>query len=122
LAGLNVTPRSHFIIGILAVGYLAGCTGPKDSSFAFLGIPESESSDLGPVGLINQKPYQVRNVTTVTETSYEQYERIRQAGRIFAEQAHGDYVYYAVKQQRDVHFENASAWVEVIERFKARKP
>jgi hypothetical protein len=74
------------------------------------------------VGLINQKPYQVRNVTTVTETSYEQYERIRQAGRIFAEQAHGDYVYYAVKQQRDVHFENASAWVEVIERFKARKP
>jgi hypothetical protein len=67
-------------------------------------------------------PCQIEDVTPVSETTYQEYELPKQAGRIFAEEAHGDYVYYAVKAQRDVRFDNASAWVEVLERFKARKP
>ncbi len=117
-----MTPRLVYIVGVLAIVSLTSCTSPQNSSFVFLGIPESESSDRGPVGLINGKPCQVKNVTAVSETTYQQYELSKQAGRIFAEEAHGDYVYYAVKQQRDVRFDNASAWVEVIERFKAKKP
>ncbi len=115
-------PKLLFIVGVLAVGSLAGCSSPQSSSFAFLGIPESESSDRGPVGLINGKPCQVKNVTAVSETTYEEYELSKQAGRIYAEEAHGDYVFYAVKEHRDTRFDNASAWVEVLERFKARKP
>lgn len=117
-----MTANSLVYARVLAAGILAGCATPKTGSFAFLGIPESESSDRGPVGLINGKPCQVRDVTPVSETTYQQYEVSRRAGRIFAEVTRGDYIYYAIKVQRDVRFDNASAWVEVVERFKARKP
>ncbi len=106
----------------MAVGALAGCTTPQPSSVSFLGVPESESSDQGPVGLINGKVCQIKNVTAVSETTYQHYLSTKQAGRIFAEEAHGNYVYFAVKEQRDVRFDNASAWVEVLERYKAKKP
>jgi hypothetical protein len=115
-------PRLLCIAAMLAAAGLTSCSSPKSSSYAFLGIPESKSSDRGPVVLINGDPSRVENVTAVSETTYQQYELSKQAGRIFTEEAHGDYVYYAVKSQRDVRFDNGSAWVEVIERFKTRKP
>jgi hypothetical protein len=64
----------------------------------------------------------VNNITPVFETSYSEYEDAKQAGRLFVEQGHGDYIYYAIKTARDVQFDNASAWFDMIERFKARKP
>ncbi len=117
-----MTYRVLLAVGIVAVSVLMGCTTSGKSSFAFLGVPESEASDQGPVGLINGKPCQIKNVTAVSETTYQQYESSKQQGRIFVEEVHGDYIYYAIKEQRDVRFDNASAWVEVIERFKTRKP
>ena len=99
-----------------------GCTSHRTESFAFLGVPETESSDKGPVGLIKGELCQIENVSPVSESTYLEYQTTKQDGRVFAEEMHGDWVYYAIKNHRDVRFDNASAWVEVIERFKARKP
>jgi hypothetical protein len=107
---------------MLAFGLVVGCTTHRTGSVAFLGIPETESSDRGPVGLINGQPCQIKNVSAVSETTYPEYQTAKRAGRVFAEETHGAAVYYAIKENRDVRFDNASAWVEVIERFKAKKP
>ncbi len=109
-------------LGSVVVWVLAGCAARKPSSVVFLGIPESETSGRGPVGLVNGQLCRINDVSAVSETTYEQYQSAKQAGRIFAEEARGDYVYYAVKEWRDARFDNASAWVAVVERFKARKP
>ena len=112
----------RFSVGLLAVWILAGCVTREPGSVVFLGIPESETSGRGPVGLTNGQPCRVDTVTAVTEATYEQYQSAKRAGRIFAQESHGDYVYYAIKERRDVQFDNASASVEVVERFKAKKP
>ena len=111
-----------FTAGLMVVWFLAGCTTHKPSSVVLLGLPESETSGRGPVGLINGQAYRVNDVTAVSAATWEQYQAAKRAGRIFAEEAHGDYVYYAVKEHRDARFDNASAQVEILERFKARKP
>lgn len=111
-----------FSVWLLTVWVLAGCTFDKTGPIAFLGIPESETSGRGPVGLINGQPRRVDTVTAVTEATYEQYQSAKRAGRIFAQESHGDYVYYAIKQRCDIQFDNASTSVEVVERFKAKKP
>ena len=110
------------LTGILALCLVSGCATRRTDSVTFLGIPETESSDRGPVGLINGQPCQIKNVSAVSETTYRDYQRAKQAGRVFAEETHGATVYYAIKENRDVRFDNASAWVEIIERFKAKKP
>jgi hypothetical protein len=122
LAGQELMSKLAQVAGILTLCVVAGCATHRADSFTFLGIPETESSDQGPVGLINGKPCQIRNVTAVSETTYQEYQTAKQAGRVFAEETHDGCVYYAIKEQRDVRFDNASAWVEVIERFKAKKP
>ncbi len=111
-----------FILGLITVLILAGCSTRKPRPITFLGLPETETSGRGPVGLINGQSCRINDVTAVSETTFEQYQLAKRAGRIFAEETHGDYVYYAIKQRRDARFDNASAWVEVTERFKARKP
>ena len=110
------------LIGVLVLCVSTGCAAHHSQPFAFLGIPETESSDQGPVGLVNGQPCQIKNVSAVSETTYQEYLAAKQAGRVFVEETHGGYVYYAIKSQKDVRFDNASAWVEVIERFKAKKP
>ncbi len=111
------------LLVVCAACLLAGCSTPAGSeSISFLGIPESQQSDKGPVGLINGQPCQVKTVTAVSEVPYRQYAQAKREGRVFTEETHGEYVYYAVKEQRDIRFDNASAWVDVIERFKSRKP
>ena len=82
---------------MLAIGLVAGCATHPASSVVFLGIPETESSDRGPVGLIHGQPCQIRNVSTVSETTYREYQTAKQAGRVFAEEMHGHTVYYAIK-------------------------
>ncbi len=110
------------VLGFIAAGVLAGCAHHKKAEVVFLGVPESQAGDKGPVGLVGGKAAKVNTVTAVSETTYEAYHSAKQAGRVFAEEVHGDYVYYAVKAQRDARFDHASAWVEITERFKARKP
>jgi hypothetical protein len=110
------------IVSILAICLVAGCATHRLDSVAFLGIPEAESSGRGPVGLSNGQPCQIKNVSAVSETTYQEYLKAKAAGKVFAEETHGDTVYFAIKENRDVRFDNASAWVEMIERFKAKKP
>lgn len=110
------------LISMLILGAAIGCTTDREDSFAFLGIPETESSDQGPVGLIQGQPCKIKNVSAVTETTFSDYETAKRAGEVFAEEPHGAWVYYAIKKQRDVRFDNATALLDVIERFKARKP
>jgi hypothetical protein len=122
LAGAAMRCAITFTLGLITVLILAGCTTDKSRPITFFGLPETETSGRGPVGLINGQSYRINDVTAVSETTYDQYQLAKRAGRIFTEETHGDCVYYAIKERRDARFDNASAWVEVTERFKARKP
>lgn len=122
LAERRMMNRITQLAAVLMLGLVVGCKTHQAGLVSFLGIPEQQSSDTGPVGLINGQPCQIKNVSAVTETTFQEYQKVKQEGRIFAEETHGESVYYAVKENRDVRFDNASAWVEVIERFKTRKP
>lgn len=107
---------------VLALCSLAGCATRQTDSFAFLGIPEAESSKQWPVGLVNGEPCRLSDVSTVSESTLAEYQRAKKEGRVFAEETHGGYVYYATKEQRDIRFDNATALVVVIERSRARQP
>ncbi|MBT3291346.1 MAG: hypothetical protein HN380_28640 [Victivallales bacterium] len=100
---------------------LAGCaTSP--APILFWNIPEDEAAGGGPVGLINGQPYQVKTITTVSEAPHAKYVRAKGEGRILDEEDHGDYVYYAIQERRSIHFDNASAIVDVISRYKSKRP
>jgi hypothetical protein len=101
---------------------ICGCATPGGDAFVFLGIPENQTSDEGPVGLIGGAACQIKTVTAVSEAPYADYEEAKREGEIVAEAHHAGCVYYAVKQCRCVQFDNASAMVEVLERRKAREP
>lgn len=106
--------------------FVIGCNRPVDQSprpsqpHVFLGIAENETSNEGPVGLVGGQAIQVSNVSTVQEVPYAEYKRAMDDSRVVAEEQHNGFVYWAVKEERDVRFENASAWVTVLERFKSR--
>ena len=114
--------RMAHLAAVALLGVAVGCKPQHAGSVTFLGIPENQTSDKGPVGLINGQPCQIKNVSTVSETTFQEYLIAKKAGRVLAEEIHGNVVYYAIKENRDVRFDNASAWVEVIARFKARQP
>ena len=108
------------VLALIAL-VLAGCaTGP--APVLFLNLPEDEAAGTGPVGLINGQPYQVKTMTTVSEAPHAKYLRAKGEGRILAEEDHGDYVYYAVQEQRSIHFDNASAIIDVSARYKSKRP
>ena len=101
----------------------AGCGTPtRPEPVSFLGIPESQASDRGPVGLIKGQACRVPTVTAVSEVPYEEYAQAKREGRVTAEETHGDHVYWAVEVERCVRFDNASMMVFVTERFKSKKP
>ncbi len=110
------------IVCVLAIG----CNRPHDQSHSpsaphkFLGIAEDETSNEGPVGLIGGQSIQVSNISKVQEVPFSEYKLAISASRVVAEEQHNGFVYWAVKEQRDVLFENATAWVTVLERFKSR--
>ncbi|MBN1807844.1 MAG: hypothetical protein JW909_02170 [Planctomycetes bacterium] len=90
--------------------------------YVFLDVPENESGGNGPVGMIDGAPRRVDNIMPVLETTYEEFMDAVRKGNIYAEARHDGYVYYAIRTMRDVVFDNATAAIEVIERFKAREP
>jgi hypothetical protein len=61
-------------------------------------------------------------VTAVQAGNSEHYQKAKRRGAIEAEERHGDWLYYAIKEGRDVPFKNASAWVFVTERYKVHLP
>jgi hypothetical protein len=93
--------------------------GPAEP-YKFLGLADDENSSEGPVGLIGGEAIQVSNVSKVQEAPYPDYLRAKMESKILAEEQHDGFVYWAVKEERDVHFENATAWVTVLERIKSR--
>ena len=113
-------PHAIIVAGICI--FMLGCSGDSetDSPHVFLGVPEDETSGEGPVGLINGEMIQINDVSRVREVAREEYLSAKQAGNVIAEDEHQGYVYWAVKAERDVPFENATAWVTVLERYKSR--
>jgi hypothetical protein len=111
------------VAAIMVVAFVGGCAPPpKPEPYVFMGVPEGESGEKGPTGLIGGKAATLSRMSTVMEASYAEYEAARRAGKIVAEEKHGGYVYWATKSWRSVHFDNASAQVEITDRFKARMP
>ncbi len=119
--------RSNQLTMIAIACVLAlGCNRPTDRSdrpdqpHKFLGIPEDETSNEGPVGLIGGQAIRVSNVSKVRVVPFSEYKRAIDDSRVVAEEQLNGFVYWAVKEERDVPFENATAWVTVLERYKSR--
>ncbi len=117
--------RQSVTIG-LGCMLVLGCNRPIDQpqpslqKYRFLGIHEDESSKEGPVGLIGGQAIQVSNISKVQEVPYSEYKRAVEDSKVVAQEQHEGFVYWAVEEQRDVLFENSTAWVTVLERFKSR--
>lgn len=82
------------------------CNRPHDQSHSpsaphkFLGIAEDETSNEGPVGLIGGQSIQVSKIEG-HEVPFADKLAIS-ASRVVAEEQHNGFVYWAVKEQRDV--------------------
>lgn len=72
------------------------------------------------MGLIGGQSIRVSNVSAVQEVPLAEYNRAMADSRIVAEEKVDGFVYWAIEEQRDVPFENATAWVTVLERYKSR--
>lgn len=99
-----------------------GCGGAteSDAPYLFLGVPENETSGEGPVGLLNGESIRVNDVTAVREAPYEEYLEAKQALKIVGEDNHNGHIYWAVKVDRDIPYENATAMVTVLERYRSK--
>lgn len=99
-----------------------GCSSQSQNPepFRFLGLADDESSSEGPAGKIGGNVVQLPNVSKVSEVPYSEYRLAKMDSKIFAEEIHDGYVYWAVKESRDVPFENATAWVTVVERHRSK--
>lgn len=115
-------PMTIALAWVLATGCSRPIEQPTSTvqQYKFLGFAEDETSGEGPVGLIGGRSIQVSNVSKVQEVPYSEYKRAAEESKVVAEEQHGGYVYWAVREERDVRFENATAWVTVLERFKSR--
>lgn len=103
-----------------------GCNRPTarsdrpDQPHKFLGIAEDETPNKGPIGLIGAQAIRVSKVSKVHLVPFSEYKRAIDDSRVVAEEQLNGFVYWAVKEERDVPFENATAWVTVLERYKSR--
>lgn len=112
----------RYALLILAGAVTVGCS-PSASSHSphvFLGVAEDETSGEGPVGLLNGEAIQVHTVSKVKEAAYEEYLRAKKDAKIVAEENYNGFIYWATKESRDVPFENATAWVTVLERYRTK--
>lgn len=114
--------RLSYALLILAGAMNVGCS-PSASSHSphvFLGVAEDETSGEGPVGLRNGEALQVHTVSKVEEAAYEEYLQAKNDAKIVAEESYNGFIYWATKESRDVPFENATAWVTVLERYRTK--
>lgn len=122
----NMSWFPHSMMIALACVLAIGCSRPFDEpqsslqQHRFLGIPDNETSKEGAVGLIGGKSIQVSSISKVQEVPYSEYKRAVESSTVAAQEQHDGFVYWAVKEERDVPFDNATAWVTVLERFKSR--
>ena len=85
-----------------------------DEPTSFLGLPETHSRRDGPAG--------VTTMTQVSLTDYTTYEKLKKSKDFHKERRIDGVVFFSITTTRDIPFKNASAWVFVIERFKAKIP
>ena len=50
----------------------------------------------------------------------EEYLRAKKDAKIVAEENYNGFIYWATKESRDVPFENTTAWVTVLERYRTK--
>jgi hypothetical protein len=80
----------------------------------FMGVPEHEE---------RKAPAGVTTVTEVKTPGYETYLRLKAEGRITHEERLGDYVYYAVEEDRCVHQPGGGSGIFVeTRRLRAKVP
>lgn len=119
---------------LLALSLTVGCTGTGDPSWGsavapdpaesgpFMGLPDDRSRKVGdeyPESAVAD----LETMTKVRHTTYAVYQEMKKEGSITAEQRRGRYVYFAVTQIRHIPFPNgSSAYVKVVERYKALVP
>lgn len=94
--------------------------GSSTPPHSFLGIADDQASDEGPVGLLNGESIRVSGVSKVQEMPYSNYKQAKNDSRIVAEEQHSGFVYWAIEEVRDIRFDNASARVIVLDRYKSR--
>ena len=103
---------------------LSGCNPDENAELpvVFLGYPENETSGEGPVGLISGVPMQIDSVSKVQDAPYADYLAAKEAGNIVVDEEHNSYVYWATSVERDIPYDNATAWIFVLERFRSKLP
>jgi predicted O-methyltransferase YrrM len=92
----------------------------------FLGWPHDKArkiAETAPESAVRD----IEDLSAVRTSSHEEYERRKRAGQVAVESFRDGWVYYAVNDERDVPFAPTeggpvSAWVPVIERYRARPP
>ena len=103
---------------VVLLAHAAGCA-PDDKPF--MGVPEDKEvliRDEVPESAIGDVP----KITAVQAGDYQEYLRLKQQGKLVAEERRGQYVYYAIENDLCVPLGEASAMVTVTERYKARVP
>jgi predicted O-methyltransferase YrrM len=87
----------------------------------FLDWPEDKGRKIG-----DEHPQSAvadfEDFTAVKPSTYEEYVRRKRGFQIRVESFRNGYVYYAIMTEIEVPFENATAWVFVTERYKAKLP
>ena len=107
---------------LVGIGVTACDHGEVSPPFKFLGLAEDQVSGEGPVGLINGVTLQVDTISRVKNATYQEFQRAKKAKRIIAKKKHQGFVYWAVKVERDIPYDYATAWITVIERKKSKLP
>ena len=78
----------------------------------FMGLPETEKREEAVGGVI------LTTMTQVMRSDDEMYRQWKQAGKIKKEEVMDGTLYFAVEVGRDIRFDQASAWVHIVERYK----
>jgi hypothetical protein len=85
----------------------------------FLGLPDDQERTLDQDNPgIDGRLRGVVSITKVQVADYEQYQRQERAGRVDHEARHDRFIYYAIRESRDV----GPAMVFITERYKAAIP
>jgi len=87
----------------------------KDEPRVFLGLPETDRRKRSVGGVL------MTTMTHVMRSEYETCQKLKLAGKVADEEKVDGTIYYSVRVDRDLPFENgSSAWVPVVERYKTK--
>lgn len=103
---------------LLATLLLTACAAVGSGS-GFYGLPDNGSRTMGDESpRVDPRLADVVTITPVRFSDIGTYEGYRASGRIIAEQQRDGYLYFAVKEPREVRTEDKTTTVFVVERYK----